>query len=279
MLQDIAPKHLDNSYHPEKRPQADSVIFSFQEKSILVREGEGKLFPTFGEICAELSGEEEPIHLFTLGEKEFYYARALRGVPAGFSYRSLHEVRRGKEASQAGFFALYTAMHLGQWYEANRFCGCCGERTVLGKAERSLTCPSCGNIIYPRINPAVIVGVLHEGKILLTKYQGPRGYSYALVAGFAEIGETFEETARREVMEEVGLKIKNLRYYKSQPWGSAADLLAGFYADLDGEDAIRLERQELKVAEWKRPEEVELQIDDWSLTNEMMQRFKDGLLC
>ena len=111
---------------------------------------------------------------------------------------------------------------------------------------------------------------------MVTKYN--RGYSnYALVAGFTEIGETLEETVEREVMEEVGLKVKNIKYYKSQPWGIADDILAGFYCQLDGSDEITRDEEELKIAKWVSKDEVELQPDDYSLTNEMMTNFKNGM--
>ena len=99
---------------------------------------------------------------------------------------------------------------------------------------------------------------------------------YALVAGFNEIGETLEETVAREVMEEVGLKVKNIRYYKSQPWGIVDDLLAGFYCDVDGSTEIRLDRNELKEAVWVERKDVEGQPHDLSLTNEMMVVFREG---
>ena len=113
-------------------------------------------------------------------------------------------------------------------------------------------------------------------KILVTKYNGRVTSYYALVAGFTEIGETLEQTVEREVMEEVGLKVKNITYYKSQPWGVADDILAGFYCEVDGSIDIHRDEEELSVAEWKTREEVELQPDDLSLTNEMMKKFKEG---
>ena len=130
-------------------------------------------------------------------------------------------------------------------------------------------------MIYPRIVPAVIVGITNGDKILVTQYK--TGYAhYALVAGFTEIGETLEETVAREAMEETGLKVKNIRYYKSQPWGIVDDILVGFYCDVDGDDTIHMDEGELKVAEWRAKEEIELQPDDYSLTNEMMTMFKEG---
>ncbi|MBQ6392349.1 MAG: NUDIX domain-containing protein, partial [Eubacterium sp.] len=125
------------------------------------------------------------------------------------------------------------------------------------------------------INPAVIVGVIKEDCILITKYRN--GYSHnALVAGFAEIGETFEETVAREVMEEAGVSVKNIRYYKSQPWGMAQDLLAGFFCEADGDGEIQMDEKELKYADWVKREDIELQPNNLSLTNEMMRVFKEN---
>ena len=164
---------------------------------------------------------------------------------------------------------------LYNWYRTNRFCGCCGHETVHSSTERALKCPSCGHLIYPRIVPAVIVGVKNGDKLLLTKYR--KGFTpFALIAGFTEIGETLEETVSREVMEEAGLRVKNIQYYKSQPWGVVDDLLAGFYCEVDGDTGIHMDASELKLAEWKTRDEIELQPNDFSLTNEMMREFKEG---
>ena len=136
-------------------------------------------------------------------------------------------------------------------------------------------CTACGQVEYPKICPAVIVGVVHQDKLLLTKYAGRAFKRYALIAGFAEIGETIEETVKREVMEEVGLNVKNLHYYKSQPWSFSDTLLMGFYAELDGEETIRLDENELSVAQWCTREEIP-EDDGISLTREMMRVFKEG---
>lgn len=97
-----------------------------------------------------------------------------------------------------------------------------------------------------------------------------------MIAGFTEIGETLEETVAREVMEEAGIRVKNIQYYKSQPWGVVDDLLAGFYCEVDGDTEIHMDASELKLAEWKSRDEIELQPNDFSLTNEMMRAFKEG---
>ena len=94
------------------------------------------------------------------------------------------------------------------------------------------------------------------------------------MAGFTEIGESFEETVRREVMEEVGLKVKNVRYYKSQPWGFADNVLAGFFCEVDGDTNITMDSEELSTAEWVSREDIQVEFEDMSLTNEMIYSFK-----
>ena len=179
--------------------------------------------------------------------------------------------------SKTELFAITTAYHLSVWYNSNRFCGRCAAPLELSKKERALVCPHCKNTVYPRINPAVIVAVTDHDRILLTKYRGRADVPfYALIAGFVEIGETLEETVQREVMEEAGLRVKNIRYYKSQPWGKASDILSGFFCDLDGSTEITMEEDELSIAEWFDRDKIIGQPDDMSLTNEMMMVFKEG---
>ena len=131
-------------------------------------------------------------------------------------------------------------------------------------------------MVYPRINPAVIVGVTDGDRLLLTKYRGRAYKKYALVAGFTEIGESFEQTVAREVMEETGLKVKNIRYYKSQPWGFADNILAGYFCEVDGDPTIQMDQEELSVAEWFERDEIPVEPEDLSLTNEMIIHFKQG---
>ena len=141
---------------------------------------------------------------------------------------------------------------------------------------RWMRCPDCGMMEFPKICPAVIIAVTHGDKILMSKYAGREYKKYALLAGFNETGESIEETVRREVMEEVGLKVKNLRYYKSQPWSFTDTLLMGFFCELDGEDGITLDTDELAMAEWFERDKMPVEAEDLSLTNEMMMAFKHG---
>lgn len=121
------------------------------------------------------------------------------------------------------------------------------------------------------------MAVRNGEKLLLSKYAGREFTNYALIAGFAEIGEPIEDTVRREVMEEVGLKVKNLRFYKSQPWSFTDTLLFGFFCDLDGDDTICLDEEELSLAVWMERSQIPVDEYEISLTREMMTLFKNGL--
>lgn len=270
MIQDIAPSHLNNAYAPHTPQPEDAVLLFDEDGRLYVHALDGKLrFPTGKEIPSAGA-----VYLFSVDGARFFLARQGLEIPLpGFEYKTVRELRdigRGKE-----LFAAFTAYHLWKWYADNRFCGRCGNVHALHPTERALQCPKCGQVIYPRINPAVIVGVVKGDCLLITRYR--TGFQHnALVAGFAEIGETLEQTVAREVMEETGVKVKNIRYYKSQPWGMAQDLLAGFFCEADGSGEIRMDQKELKYAEWVRWDEITLQPNDLSLTNDMMKHVKAG---
>lgn len=211
-------------------------------------------------------------YLFSIDEIPYFMVRSAEGDPAlklaeeenqetfqedgsgKFSFQGPAYFRIMQPEYQA--FAAITAVQLFRWKESRKFCGCCGSRTEDSRTERALVCTKCGHTEYPKICPAVIVAVTDGDRLLMSRYKGRAYRGYALIAGFVEIGETFEETVRREVMEEVGLKVKNIRYYKSQPWAFTDTEMIGFFAELDGDDAIRLQEDELSEAGWYRRDEI-----------------------
>ena len=130
-------------------------------------------------------------------------------------------------------------------------------------------------MVYPRINPGVIVGVQNGERLLLTKYAGRGFTNWALIAGFTEIGESLEQTVAREVMEEAGVHVKNIRYFGNQPWPRSSSLLVGYFCELDGSEVVKLDDQELACAEWVHWSEVPHEPDDYSLTRTMMCAFHD----
>ncbi len=192
----------------------------------------------------------------------------------GYGFIDLMKVRG--IADMPDMFACMTAFHLFTWYDKNRRCGRCGGQLVHGEKERMLRCPDCGNMVFPVIAPAVIVGVTDGERILMTKYAGREYTGWALIAGFCEIGESVEDTVCREVMEEAGIRVKDLRYAGSQPWGSDLNLLIGVFCEADGETGIHMDTEELARAVWiDRPDVPEMK-DNHSLTGHMVELFRTG---
>lgn len=273
MIQDIAPHIYHNEYQP-KKPSGNSFGMSFEEGELRVRIVEGELtFPTFEELEKNNAHiYDEYIYLFEIDDRSFYLLKDIQVEDYElFTRRDLRE-----KQPQYMAFAGITAFQLHDWYDNNRFCGRCGSAMRHDEKERMMRCDSCGRLEYPRISPAVIIGLTNGNKLLLSKYAGRTYTKYALLAGFVEIGESVEDTVRREVMEEVGLKVKNITYYKSQPWSFSDTVLMGFYAELDGEDQITLDTDELALAEWFEREEIPVNDISISLTNEMILNFKNG---
>lgn len=229
-------------------------------------------------------------YLFSIDEIPYFMVRSAEGDPAlklaeeenqetfqedgsgKFSFQGPAYFRIMQPEYQA--FAASTAVQLFRWKESRKFCGCCGSRTEDSRTERALVCTKCGHTEYPKICPAVIVAVMDGDRLLMSRYKGRAYRGYALIAGFVEIGETFEETVRREVMEEVGLKVKNIRYYKSQPWAFTDTEMIGFFAELDGDDAIRLQEDELSEAGWYHRDEIPEDVSSISVGSEMKMAFK-----
>ena len=270
MIQDIAPSRLYNSFRDYKLRDEDSVFFFDETGKVLTGGKDHQMEVPSGTDCRG----HESIYLFSIDDRRFFLATDCSDYQKeGFSYRTVREIRDLYVGSEV--YAAFTAYHLWHWYSNNRYCGRCASRLEFDKRERALRCPKCNNVIYPRINPAVIVGVIKGDCMLITKYRSGNSYS-ALVAGFTEIGETLEETVAREVMEETGVTVKNIRYYKSQPWGMAQDILTGFFCEAEGDAAIHMDENELKYAEWVKREDIVLQPNKMSLTNEMMTIFKEG---
>ena len=281
MIQDIQPLLYNNAYVPRK-PIEEDLVYVFKDDTVLLFGVEDMLLvPTVEMICKTFDiTETELTYLFCVDDDAMFLVKDLAKIEeqmsqaTGFDFHTTR-VFRTLEPQWIGFAGM-TALHLNNWYAQNQFCGHCGDSMHESSLERAMVCEKCGMIEYPKISPAIIVAITNGDKLLLTKYANRPFTRYALVAGFAEIGETIEETVKREVMEEVGISIKNLKYYKSQPWGFSGSLLLGFYAELDGEAEISLDTNELKEATWVLRDEIpEDSENEMSLTYTMMQAFKN----
>ncbi len=153
------------------------------------------------------------------------------------------------------FFRAGKAFHLMDWHRTNRFCGVCGAKTVFDEAEWAIRCPSCGELYYPVISPAIIVAVEREGKLLMGHGVNFPPGRFSVLAGFVEPGESLEECVIREVYEETKIKVKNIRYFGSQPWPFPRSLMLGFTAEWESGE-IEADGKEVTEAAWFAPNEI-----------------------
>lgn len=279
MIQDIGQHVYDRAYSLRAAEEEDYALCYRGSKVLLRRMGEQAwALPRFADFPEALRPDMTAArHFFGLDGAGCYLCDpdpAEDKVPEGWEYCSYQTLRTVRPMEVA--FAAITGAQLDRWYKSRVYCGRCGAKLEPSQIERAMNCPVCGLIEYPKISPAVIVAVTDGDKLLLTRYAGRPYRGLALIAGFVEIGETLEDTVRREVLEEVGLHVKNIRYYKNQPWSFTDTLLTGFYCDLDGEAEISLDRNELCEGMWLHRSEIPERENDVSLTAEMIEMFRIG---
>lgn len=281
MIQDITPYQYKNEYQPTS-PDQDSFLLCYDKNYILIKESnEGIVFPTFREMEVLIEKEKlykDYIYLFQIDNMRFYLGQNINNItPQNYQWKKTQILR--KTFPKHLCFAGMIGEQLNRWYQSHHYCGHCQTEMIVSQKERMVYCPKCGLIEYPKICPATIIAVTHGNRLLMSRYVGRDKSHYALIAGYAEVGETIEETVKREVMEEVGLKVKNITYYKSQPWPISDTLLFGFFCELDGDDEnIRLDENELEFAQWFDRTDIPVTYDDFSLTNEMIIAFKEKKL-
>ena len=282
MLQDLAFGRMDNQYR-DHSPQKGDAVVCIRGGSILIARDKNDVLtlPAFEQV--EQWSEhwthwhEQPYrYAFTMQDVRYFLWMGDAGEPGdlAFNYETASTLRQ--LTSKHICFAAMTAWHIYCWYRDNKFCGRCGTATVHDGVERMMKCPNCGNMIFPRIAPACIIALTDGDRLMLSKYANRNYTRYGMLAGFVEIGETAEECVAREVMEEVGLKVKNIRYYGSQPWGIAGNLQIGYFCDLDGDDKVTLDENELASAEWFDRNDLPAKDDGISLTREMIRIFGEG---
>lgn len=286
MIQDIAPHKYDNTYHIS-RPGKEDYVLCIKKNRVLLKAEEPSVqdqepmfaIPQLSDVEQLVQeAEERAVYLFAIDEKPYYMVEigeeeeVLLPETAVYDWKGTMYMRFMEPMYQA--FAAITATQIWRWRESRRFCGHCGARTEASRTERAQVCPVCGQIEYPKISPAIIVGITNGDKLLMSRYRDRPYRGYALIAGFVEIGESFEATIHREVMEEVGLKVKNIRYFKSQPWAFTDTEMIGFFADLDGDDTIKLQEDELSEAGWYHRDEIPDDNSLISVGSELKMAFK-----
>jgi NAD+ diphosphatase len=229
---------------------ANVVTLIFRGSDVLTQESGaipaaqmGSFFDNFSSEIEWVGKLEETHYAVRFVDKEIE-------APAGHTFRGMRTlwgVWRDEEVAVAG-----RAFQLQNWARTHRFCGVCGTATERIEGERGLKCPSCGFSAYPRISPAMMVLITRGEEILLARNVTFPPNRYSALAGFLEVGESIEEAVHREVFEEVGLKVGNLKYVASQAWPFPHSLMIAFTAEyLSGE--IVTQPEEIADARWFGP--------------------------
>jgi NAD+ diphosphatase len=231
------------------RPGASHWFIIQGDKILARRQGEAVHVPLIPDV-SELGLAAERAHY--LGTIDGLPCRTAEvpltaAAPAGWSFDGLRSFFGA--ISDVFFTVAARALEMCEWDRSHRFCGSCGTATIVKADERARECPQCASLSYPRISPAVIMAITRGRKILLARARRfPPGF-FSVLAGFVEPGETLEQCVSREVMEEAGIALKNIRYFASQPWPFPHSLMIAFTAEHAGGE-IHVDTSELVEADW-----------------------------
>lgn len=276
MIQNIFPHTFSNAFIADSHIQNNDYIFHFKDNNLLLKQSDqGFEIPRRHQL--EDIRLKEGIFLFSLNDvRRFLVQDCAPQANKEFIYHEINFFRTIAQKEIA--WSSIVAFHLMNWYALNRFCGKCGNATVLKNDERAISCPSCQTTVYPKISPAIIVAILCKDRILLASNANFRTNFYSLVAGYADIGESLEETVAREVKEEVGLDVRNIRYYKSQPWPFSGSMMIGYIAEADDTKPINIDKKEISDAAWFTRDNLPNHPNNLSIAGEIIEKFKNGTL-
>jgi NAD+ diphosphatase len=234
----------------------EEFCFAFCNNKILMKNAGERIFiPRINELCLAANQVLRKQYLGILDGCSCYSAE-LSGnmmVPEGME---LYDLRRLYGLIEDELFALAgRAIQVMNWDRSHLYCGHCGKPMKGKTGEYAKVCPQCGLQNYPRISPAIIVAVVWDDKILLACNKQRRFKFYSVLAGFVEPGESLEECVKREVWEEVGVKVKNIVYFGSQPWPFPDSLMIAFTAEYE-RGQIKVDGKEISHAGWFRAKEL-----------------------
>lgn len=226
----------------------------------MVEDPEGRRIPTEGELAAALAtdpgglvGAQVPLRP-ALGRRCHAYDLPRSFIaPPGYALVGLRVLH--PSVPDELFKAAGTALQKVEWLRTHAFCSKCGHATVRHAEHEAMVCPACGHLHFPRLAPAVIVLIERGREMLLARSPGFTPGVYSTIAGFVEPGESLEDTVHREIWEEVGVQVTDVRYFGSQPWPFPHSLMVGFVARWKSGE-IHIDNKEIEDARWFTPEHL-----------------------
>ena len=235
---------------PPAERTGPALWFAFQGAQILIlRDEQSASLPHAADLRDLGLAPKRSQYLGILGEQHCFACELEEGSapPDGMQWSGLRALFGAVDDS---LFAIAgRAFQIVDWDRSHQFCGRCGTPTIVKSNERARECPSCKQVHYPRIAPAIMALVRRERELLLARSPHFAPGMYSALAGFVEPGETLEQTLVREVREEVGIEVANVRYFASQPWPFPHSLMIAFNADYAGGE-ITPEPGEIEAADW-----------------------------
>lgn len=256
-----------------RSPEGDERLLLFAGSRLVLHQGSPEAPARLWRTLMEPAERQDCLGPLTVGRVggEWVYAASIPEdrLPQGTETQELR--RYLAHAPEDLWQQVSTAAQLLHWLREHRFCGRCGQTTLFHSGERALHCSHCDHNWYPRLSPCVIVVVRRGRQILLARAPHyPQGL-YSLIAGFIEAGESAEEAVRREVAEETGLRVGNVRYRGSQSWPFPHQLMLGFSADYQGGNLV-LQKDEILAADWYDPDNLPLIPGEYTIAGQLIRR-------
>lgn len=244
---------FESDHDPRRGDRTAGWLFVIREGKVLVRPGDSPEFPGL-DVHRESTGEPW-LYLGRLRGRSCWAVRLDSGasVPSGLEFHGLRSLFSNVPDDLLAVAGR--AVQVAEWDETHRFCGRCGTAMFTRDNERAKECPACGHVCYPRVAPAMMVLVTRGRSLLLARAPRFTAPMFSALAGFVEAGESIEDCIRREVREEVGIEIRNPRYFASQPWPFPHSLMIAFTAEYAGGELV-LDPNEIAEAHWYDPDDL-----------------------
>lgn len=258
---------------PPNNLKQDTLWLIFDKSRLLIR---------FSNNIPQIPSTKD-LNEYNLKVESILYLGTMDGIPCFIgqldTYKELpnhiyfEEMRSLFGCIDDGYYLLAgRAMHINNWYQTHLFCGKCGLPSENKSDELARICPSCGTIVYPTISPAIIVAVEKDDSILLARAANFKRNMYSVIAGFLEPGETLDDCVRREVKEEVGIEVKNIKYFGSESWPYPNSLMIGFTAEYAGGN-LTIDKKEINDANWYKVDNLPQIPSNISISRRLIDQF------